>query len=92
MVQTGGMAGQGKKAEKGEWEGAGSLGPGRERVGKARVCAWVRMGREGGEGGEMLGASWMYTIRDMGRLGYSAGVGGSQGDGLVKVRAEGEAV
>ena len=40
----------------------------------------------------MQGTSRMHMIRDMGREGRSARVGRCYGDGLVEVRAEGEAV
>ena len=63
-----------------------------ERVGMARGWARKRTGREGGEGGEIWGTSLMHMIRDTGCLGHTARVGGCHGDGLVMVRAEGEAV
>ena len=84
--------GRERRRERRKWKGWEAWGRTAESVGRALARDWVRTGREGGEGGEMLCTSRMHMIRDTGRLGCSARVSRSRGDGLVMVRAEGEAV
>ena len=84
--------GRGREGRWERWKGKGweAWGRAMERGGRARGCVMMCTG--GGGGGEMWGTRWMYMVRDTGRLGHTARVGGTQGDRVAMVRAEGEAV
>ena len=81
--------GRERRRERRNRKGWESRGRAAESVGRPWGCAWKLTGWEGRE---MLGTILNRLIRDTGRLGHTARVGGSHGDSMAMFWAEGEAV